>query len=104
MIDSDLSTDLRRPCTPSHPAKSAPHHRDFAGTPGSRGPASAVLAHPSTDGHARVGAEPLFWGTWTPNLSPSTGITHLGRGGAHVGGGVRVSHTAGAELDGADRG
>src|SRR5262245_44148396 len=76
MIDSDLSTDLRRPCTPPHPAKSAPHHptpgnphpttaiswgprdRDFAGTPGSRGPASAVLAHPSTDGLARVGAGP----------------------------------------------
>src|SRR2546429_5548922 len=41
MIDSELPTDLRRPGTPS------------------RGPASAVLAHPSTDGLAPVlGAEP----------------------------------------------
>src|SRR5215831_78381 len=39
MIDSELPTDRRRPCTPSHPRKSAPHHRDFLGTPGSRGPA-----------------------------------------------------------------
>src|SRR5262249_55605807 len=37
---SELSTDLRRPCTPSHSRKSAPHHCDFLGTPGSRGPAS----------------------------------------------------------------
>src|SRR5215469_15199578 len=67
-----MKPDLRRPCTPSHPAKSAPHHRDFAGTPGSRGRASAVLAYPSTDGLAAVlGARPLFWGTWTPNLSAS---------------------------------
>src|SRR5258708_39418878 len=64
MIDSDLSTDLRRPCTPSHPTKSAPpgtpggarrvEPRDFVGTPGSRGPASAVLAHPLTNGLAPV--------------------------------------------------
>src|SRR5215469_14572627 len=41
MIDSELSTDLRRPCTPS------------------RGPASAVLAHPLTNGLAPVlGASP----------------------------------------------
>src|SRR5215472_15819548 len=41
MSDSELLTDLRRPCTPS------------------RGPASAVLAHPSTDGIAPVlGAGP----------------------------------------------
>src|SRR5947209_1857075 len=41
MIDSELPTDLRRPGTPS------------------RGPASAVLAHPSTNGLAPVlGAEP----------------------------------------------
>src|SRR5262245_35495464 len=41
MSDSGLPTDLRRPCTPS------------------RGPASAVLAHPSTDGLAAVlGAGP----------------------------------------------
>src|SRR5262249_13763114 len=73
MIDSELPTDLRRPCTPSHPRKSAPHHRDFLGTPGSRGPASptprnlrfrgdprsAVLAHPLTNGVAAVlGAGP----------------------------------------------
>src|SRR5260370_36250654 len=82
MIDSDLSTGLRRPCTPSHPTKSAPpgtpggarrveprdfvgtpgphpkksapRHRDFLRTPGSRGPASAVLAHPLTNGLAPV--------------------------------------------------
>src|SRR5215475_10553392 len=41
MIDSELPTDLRRPCTPS------------------RGPASAVLAHPLTNGLAPVlGAGP----------------------------------------------
>src|SRR5215467_14989002 len=41
MIDSELPTDLRRPCTPS------------------RGPASAVLAHPLTNGIAPVlGAGP----------------------------------------------
>src|SRR5215467_6799232 len=34
MINSELPTGLRRPCTPSHPRKSAPHHRDFLGTPG----------------------------------------------------------------------
>src|ERR1700730_16310934 len=72
-----MRTDLRRPCTPSHPTKSAPHHptprnphpataiswgprdRDFVGTPGSGGPASAVLAHASTDALAPVlGARP----------------------------------------------
>src|SRR5215467_14508989 len=73
MSDSKWMTDLRRPCTPSHPRKSAPHHRDFLGTPGSRGPASptprnlrfrgdpgsAVLAHPLTNGLAPVlGAGP----------------------------------------------
>src|SRR5215510_3408498 len=35
MIDSGLSTDHRRPRTPSHPRKSAPDHRDFLGTPAS---------------------------------------------------------------------
>src|SRR2546421_9247324 len=49
-------TDLWCPCTPPHPRKSAPLHRDFPGTPGSRGPASAVLAHPRRVGSLRSSA------------------------------------------------
>src|SRR5215831_752941 len=54
-----MRTDLRRPCTPS------------------RGPASAVLAHPF--GWARSGPRrrTTIWGTWPPNASPPFGITHL---------------------------
>src|SRR5215467_4877361 len=56
MSDAKWMTDLRRRCTPPHPRKSAPHHRDFPGTPGSRGRASAVLAHPYQMGSLRSSA------------------------------------------------
>src|SRR5215510_10803380 len=55
MIDSELPTDLRRPCTPSRgPASPTPRNLRFRGDPG-----SAVLAHPLTNGIAPVlGAGP----------------------------------------------
>src|SRR5215471_5734357 len=55
MIDSELSTDLRRPCTPSRgPGSPTPRNLRFRGDPG-----SAVLAHPLTNGLAPVlGAGP----------------------------------------------
>src|SRR5262252_11118589 len=74
MIDSELPTALRRPCTPS------------------RGAASAVLAHPltkwarsgprrsPTNSHptkSPISRGPRVWGTWPPNLSPPIGINHL---------------------------
>src|SRR5437870_4710350 len=37
---------LRRPCTPSHPTKSAPHRRDFVGTPGSAASPSPTPRNP----------------------------------------------------------
>src|SRR5215813_11825133 len=44
MIDSELPTDLRRPCAPSRgPASPTPRNLRFRGDPG-----SAVLAHPLT--------------------------------------------------------
>src|SRR5215472_8485106 len=53
MIDSELPTDLRRPCTPSRgPASPTPRNLRFRGDPG-----SAV--------------------TWPPNLSPPLRINHL---------------------------
>src|SRR5499426_1545789 len=55
MIDSELPTDLRRPCTPSRgPASPTPRNLRFRGDPG-----SVVLAHPLTNGIAAVlGAGP----------------------------------------------
>src|SRR5215472_1546075 len=55
MIDPELPTDLRRPCTPSRgPASPTPRNLRFRGDPG-----SAVLAHPLTNRLAPVlGAGP----------------------------------------------
>src|SRR5215472_5850727 len=61
--------DLWRPCTPSpHPTKSAPHHRDFAGTPGPALP-PAVLSHALEGAPSAPRRRHRIWGTWTPNLS-----------------------------------
>src|SRR5215472_16133129 len=65
MIDSELPTDLRRPCTPSHPRKSAPHHRDFLGTPG-------LPPHEIVDFARTAGLPPheIFDFARTPGLPP----------------------------------
>src|SRR5262249_43227571 len=81
MIDSELPTGLRRPCTPSHPRKSAPHHRDFLGTPGISRPCFCGPRSP-IDEWDRSGPRrrPTIWGTWPPNLSLPIGINHLAPG------------------------
>src|SRR5262245_14558411 len=89
MSDSEWITDLRRPCTPPHPRKSAPpgtpggarrvEPRDFPGTPGSRGRASSVLTHPFQWARSGPRRPTTIWGTWPPNASSQFGITHLAR-------------------------
>src|SRR5499426_2633229 len=81
MIDSELTTDLRRPCTPSSgPASPTPRNLRFRGGPRVCGPRSPI------DKWARSGPRrrPTIWGTWPSNLSPPIGINHLMRVKAQV--------------------
>src|SRR2546430_7278567 len=94
MIDSDLLTDLRRPCTRSRgPASPTPRNLRFRGDPG-----SAVLSHPSTDGlGSGPRRRPTISGTWPPNSSPSIGINHLvAVERPRLGGGAGVGHRVAA--------
>src|SRR5215831_13647855 len=71
---TDPPTAPWRPGTPSHPMKSW----GFMGTPGSRGPTSAVLTYAFSE-CARSGPRrrPTIWRTWTPIRSPRIGESRL---------------------------
>src|SRR6266700_1469023 len=76
---SSSATDLRRPCTPPHPAKSAPHHRDFAGTPGPRFPGDpgTAISRGPRDLAARLLRSSLTHDEWARS-GPRRRTTFLG--------------------------